>query len=133
MPPGWRRTWSSSGGPTPGPWWTGPAPGRPAWCAWPPESRLWRGCPTGPSRGTSSCTRTICPTTSHDRSVLVTHPAVIFGGPSPEHDVSVLTGLQAARTMNRAGHQVEAIYWDKVGRFFALDSGLESRDFTGGA
>ena len=23
--------------------------------------------------------------------------AVIFGGPSPEHDVSVLTGLQAAR------------------------------------
>ncbi|MHB1548587.1 MAG: hypothetical protein ACYCX8_07605 [Acidimicrobiales bacterium] len=25
--------------------------------------------------------------------------AVIFGGPSPEHDVSVLTGLQAAREL----------------------------------
>ena len=27
----------------------------------------------------------------------MTDVAVIFGGPSPEHDVSVLTGLQAAR------------------------------------
>ena len=27
----------------------------------------------------------------------MTHTAVIFGGPSPEHDISVLTGLQTAR------------------------------------
>ena len=26
-------------------------------------------------------------------------PAVVFGGPSDEHDISVLTGLQVAHTM----------------------------------
>ena len=29
----------------------------------------------------------------------MSQPAVIFGGPSPEHDISVLTGLQAARAL----------------------------------
>jgi D-alanine-D-alanine ligase len=64
---------------------------------------------------------------------LVSQPAVIFGGPSPEHDVSVLTGLQAARELTQAGHRVEAIYWSKTARFFAVDPALEGADFAGGA
>ena len=62
----------------------------------------------------------------------MSQPAVIFGGPSPEHDVSVLTGLQAARALTRAGHEVEAIYWTKTAEFYAVDAGLEAGDFLGG-
>lgn len=54
--------------------------------------------------------------------------AVILGGPSPEHDVSVLTGLQAARALDGA----RALYWAKTGDFFEVDAGLEGRDFAGG-
>lgn len=46
---------------------------------------------------------------------------VLFGGPSPEHDVSILTGLQAAAELVRGGEQVEAIYWTKDGSFLAVD------------
>ena len=62
----------------------------------------------------------------------MSQPAVVFGGPSPEHDVSVLTGLQAARALIRGGHQVEAIYWTKTAEFYAVDPGLEAEDFLGG-
>jgi D-alanine-D-alanine ligase len=41
----------------------------------------------------------------------MSQPAVIFGGPSPEHDVSILTGLQAARALAGVGMDVAAIYW----------------------
>ncbi len=59
--------------------------------------------------------------------------AVIFGGPSPEHDVSVLTGLQAARELGRAGtHRVHALYWTKTGAFFEVDPGLEAGAFAEG-
>ena len=34
---------------------------------------------------------------------------VLFGGPSPEHDVSILTGLQAARELARAATSVTAL------------------------
>jgi D-alanine-D-alanine ligase len=54
--------------------------------------------------------------------------AVIFGGPSPEHDISISTGLQAARL---AG-SVEAIYWDKTGRFHLVDPQAEASDFVEG-
>jgi D-alanine-D-alanine ligase len=59
-------------------------------------------------------------------------PAVIFGGPSPEHDVSILTGLQAARALAGAGHQVQAIYWSKVGEWFLVDADLEAEAFLEG-
>jgi D-alanine-D-alanine ligase len=59
--------------------------------------------------------------------------AVIFGGPSPEHDVSILTGLQAARALVESGQQVGAIYWSTTARFFAVDPGVEAQDFAGGA
>jgi D-alanine-D-alanine ligase len=60
---------------------------------------------------------------------------VIFGGPSPEHDVSILTGLQAARALVQAGHgasNVEAIYWTKGERFVSVDPTLEAAAFVDG-
>lgn len=54
--------------------------------------------------------------------------AVIFGGPSPEHDISISTGLQAAHL---AG-PVEAIYWDKTGRFHSVDPDSEATEFVDG-
>ncbi|HEX2038127.1 MAG TPA: hypothetical protein VHF47_00180 [Acidimicrobiales bacterium] len=55
-------------------------------------------------------------------------PAVVFGGPSPEHDVSILTGLQAARALGRP----IALYWAKTGDFYEVDPGLEAGDFLDG-
>ena len=54
--------------------------------------------------------------------------AVIFGGPSPEHDVSVLTGLQAARALarHRSTAGVRALYWSKTGEWFEVDPALEA-------
>ena len=57
-------------------------------------------------------------------------PGVIFGGPSPEHDVSVLTGLQAVRTL---GDGTLAIYFSKSGELFEVDADLEGKDFADGA
>jgi D-alanine-D-alanine ligase len=60
---------------------------------------------------------------------------VIFGGPSPEHDVSILTGLQAARALVTAGRGpggVEAIYWTKGERFVSVDPTLEAAAFVDG-
>ena len=58
-------------------------------------------------------------------------PAVIFGGPSPEHDVSILTGLQAAQALGKAGRTVTALYWSKTGDWFAVDPTLEASAFDG--
>jgi D-alanine-D-alanine ligase len=62
----------------------------------------------------------------------VSQIAVIFGGPSPEHDVSVLTGLQAAHELQRAGHLVHALYWSKTAEWFSVDAGLEATAFLDG-
>ena len=59
--------------------------------------------------------------------------AVLMGGPSPEHDVSILTGLQAARELARDGRRgVRAIYWTKTGDWFEVDAGLEAEAFLDG-
>ena len=55
-------------------------------------------------------------------------PAVLFGGPSPEHDVSILSGLQAARALG----DVVGLYWSKDGRFWEVDAGLEAGAFADG-
>ena len=55
-------------------------------------------------------------------------PAVLFGGPSPEHDISITTGLMASRTLG----DCHAIYWDKTGRFHLVEAGLEPQDFADG-
>ncbi len=60
-------------------------------------------------------------------------PAVCFGSPSPEHDISVLTGLQAARALLDRGHDVTGIFWDKQGAFWRVDAGLEAPAFADGA
>jgi D-alanine-D-alanine ligase len=62
----------------------------------------------------------------------VAQPAVIFGGPSPEHDVSVLTGLQAVRALAGAGTPADAIYWSKTNEFHAVDPDLEGEAFAEG-
>ncbi len=58
--------------------------------------------------------------------------AIIFGGPSPEHDVSILTGLQAAHELLRDGVTVRALYWSKVGDWFDVDPALEASAFVDG-
>jgi D-alanine-D-alanine ligase len=58
--------------------------------------------------------------------------AVVFGGPSPEHDVSVLTGLQVARALGQAGRPVVGLYWSKAGDWFRVPASLEAADFVDG-
>jgi D-alanine-D-alanine ligase len=55
--------------------------------------------------------------------------AVVFGGPSDEHDISILTGLQVARALD----DIEAIYWSKSGEWYSVDPALEASDFVEGA
>jgi D-alanine-D-alanine ligase len=56
--------------------------------------------------------------------------AVVFGGLSPEHDISILTGLQAARLLTRGGHDVVCLYWTRAGHWQRVPSDLEGRDFA---
>ena len=58
--------------------------------------------------------------------------AVLFGGPSPEHDVSVLTGLQAARALYNAPQvsEVHALFWTKTGAWFEVPPTLEASAFA---
>jgi D-alanine-D-alanine ligase len=58
--------------------------------------------------------------------------AVVFGGPSPEHDVSILTGLQVTRTLAEAGREVFGLYWSKVGEWYRVRPTLEAADFVDG-
>lgn len=58
--------------------------------------------------------------------------AVIFGGPSPEHDISILTGLQAAYLLSEAGQPVVCIYWSKSGDWFKVNPSLEASAFITG-
>jgi D-alanine-D-alanine ligase len=57
---------------------------------------------------------------------------VLFGGPGPEHDVSVLTGLQAERCLNDNGTPAIGIYWSKGGDFYDVGSGREATSFRAG-
>ncbi|HXW34017.1 MAG TPA: hypothetical protein VEJ87_05515 [Acidimicrobiales bacterium] len=58
--------------------------------------------------------------------------AVAFGGPSPEHDVSVLTGLPAVRELEKSGHDVLALYWSKTGEWHRVDNSVEAASFIEG-
>jgi len=58
--------------------------------------------------------------------------AVAFGGPSPEHDVSILTGLQAAHELAGAARDVVGLYWTKTGDWYRVDASLEAADFIDG-
>ena len=54
--------------------------------------------------------------------------AIIFGGPSPEHDISILTGLQTSRVLS-SKNKVLNIYWSRDNKWFLVDNNLESKDF----
>ena len=115
------------------------------------------GARPGSGRATSCCTRTICRTTTLERlgrrpgrpvggrsgrplpdrrsQPTVPDVAVIFGGPSPEHDVSVLTGLQAARGLAGGPGEVgrvRALFWSKTGEWYEVDPSLEAEAFLEG-
>ena len=54
---------------------------------------------------------------------------VLFGGPTPEHDISILTGLQALRELTRSNIEVTSIYWTKNGSFVMTPSDVEAETF----
>jgi D-alanine-D-alanine ligase len=54
---------------------------------------------------------------------------VIFGGLSPEHDISVLSGLQAARVLQSSGHRVTCLFWSKTGQWWRVPTESEGRAF----
>ena len=56
---------------------------------------------------------------------------VLFGGPTPEHDVSILTGLQALRELSRS-RDANGIYWTKTNRFYAVAGDVEAEAFLEG-
>lgn len=54
--------------------------------------------------------------------------AVVFGGPSDEHDISILTGLQVTRAVDG----LDSIYWSKTGEWYLVPNDLEAADFVDG-
>ncbi|HKH88472.1 MAG TPA: hypothetical protein VKA05_06595 [Acidimicrobiales bacterium] len=60
--------------------------------------------------------------------------AVVFGGPSPEHDVSILTGLQAVRGFNNVPNigELHSFYWSKTGEWFEVPTNIEASAFLQG-
>jgi len=59
--------------------------------------------------------------------------AVVFGGPSPEHEISILTGLQAHRVLHEAGHSVVGLYLAPNGSWYEVPAASEAKDFLTGA
>jgi D-alanine-D-alanine ligase len=57
---------------------------------------------------------------------------VLFGGPTPEHDISILTGLLALHELERSGADVIGIYWTKTGAFYSVPRGVEAETFLDG-
>jgi D-alanine-D-alanine ligase len=74
----------------------------------------------------------VCRSPAGCRSYLgaVTSTAVVFGGPSPEHDISILTGLQAARLLAQGGAAPICLYWTKTGDWVRVSADLEAAAFT---
>ena len=79
-------------------------------------------------RATWCCTRTTCPTTTRDSewptterlSHVISKATVVFGGPSAEHDISILTGLQAERVLAGAGVTVQCVYWSRNDQWYLV-------------
>lgn len=57
---------------------------------------------------------------------------VLFGGPSPEHDISILTGLLALRELEQDGRDVVGLYWSKSGFWHRVPKGVEAEAFVAG-
>ena len=54
---------------------------------------------------------------------------VAFGGPSPEHDISILSGLQAARVLQSRGAEIVCLYWTKAGLWQQVPGESEAKQF----
>lgn len=59
--------------------------------------------------------------------------AVVCGGPSPEHEISILTGLQAERVLLEGDHDVITLYQAVNGSWFQVPARSEAKDFLTGA
>jgi D-alanine-D-alanine ligase len=57
---------------------------------------------------------------------------VLFGGPSPEHEISILTGLQAERVLTDSGERITPIYWAPSGEWFEVPAHTEAKDYLDG-
>lgn len=57
---------------------------------------------------------------------------VLFGGPSPEHDISILTGLQALRELSHQQRDVVGLYWTKGGAWYQVANTIEAEAFSEG-
>jgi D-alanine-D-alanine ligase len=57
---------------------------------------------------------------------------VLFGGPTPEHDISILTGLLALHELERSDRDTLGIYWTKIGAFYSVARGVEAEAFSEG-
>jgi D-alanine-D-alanine ligase len=57
---------------------------------------------------------------------------VLFGGPTPEHDISILTGLLALHELERSTGDAQGIYWTKIGAFYSVPHGVEAEAFLDG-
>ena len=62
----------------------------------------------------------------------MTRVAVVFGGPSPEHDISILTGLHVVHTLAGTGMDVTALYWTTGGDWYEVPARLEAQDYVQG-
>ena len=62
----------------------------------------------------------------------MSRPGVCFGGPSPEHDISILTGLQAVHALAEAGRDPVALYWSPNGTWHEVPADLEAAAFADG-
>jgi D-alanine-D-alanine ligase len=63
---------------------------------------------------------------------VISKATVVFGGPSDEHDISILTGLQAERVLAGAGVSVQSVYWSRGDEWHLVPTSLEARDFIDG-
>jgi D-alanine-D-alanine ligase len=59
--------------------------------------------------------------------------AIVFGGPSPEHDISILTGLLCERVLRDAGQDIAPLYWTRTGEWVLCPPRSEAKDFLEGA
>jgi D-alanine-D-alanine ligase len=58
---------------------------------------------------------------------------IVFGGPSNEHDISILTGLLSERVLRESGQDVAPIYWTRTGEWVLCPPSSEATDFLEGA
>jgi D-alanine-D-alanine ligase len=71
---------------------------------------------------------------SAERPVSAARPpiVVVYGGPSAEHDVSIVSGTAIAEALAGAGHAVEQRLIDLDGRWWRMPDGHVRRDRPGG-